>query len=177
LQLKADIDAAAGAMHEVTLTYVTARGPWYDVSWKGSEERSGGLVTNIGIHLFDLLVWIFGRVGRSSVHLRGTRRASGSLELQRAHVRWFLSTEPDDLPFAAAPGARTSFRSMNVDGREIEFTDGMGRLHTEAYEEILAGRGFGTADARSAIELVHQIRTAPVRSDAPAPHPMLFRGA
>jgi UDP-N-acetyl-2-amino-2-deoxyglucuronate dehydrogenase len=162
LKLRGDIAAAGAAKHDVSLTYVTARGPWYDVSWKGAEERSGGLVTNIGIHLFDLLLWIFGDVEQSQVHLREPRRAAGVLELQRARVRWFLSAEASDLPFPAVPGRRTSYRSMMVDGREVEFSEGMTDLHTAAYREILEGRGFGTADARLGIELVHRIRTAPV---------------
>ena len=161
--------------HEVQLTYITARGGWYDVSWKGSEERSGGLVTNIGIHLFDLLIWLFGRPLRSEVHLREHRRVAGFIELERARVRWLLSAERDDLPFAAQSGQRTSFRSMVVDGQEVEFTDGVAALHTRAYEEILAGRGFGIAEARPSIELVHQIRSTPVSTEIHAPHPMLAR--
>jgi UDP-N-acetyl-2-amino-2-deoxyglucuronate dehydrogenase len=176
LALKAQLDAQlAGPDHEVSLTYVTARGPWYDVSWKGSEERSGGLVTNIGIHLFDLLLWLFGARRHSEVYLREPRRAAGFLELERARVRWFLSADAGDLPFAPQQGQPTSYRSMVVDDREIEFTDGLSGLHTRAYEEILAGRGFTTKDARPAIELVHQIRGSKVSGDVRAPHPMLVR--
>jgi len=161
--------------HDVSLTYVTARGGWYDISWKGSEERSGGLVTNIGIHLFDLLIWLFGRPLKTEVHLREQRRGAGFIELERARVRWLLSAERDDLPFVAQPGQRTSFRSMVVDGQEIEFTDGVADLHTRAYEEVLAGRGFGIADARPSIELVHRIRSMPVSTEIHPPHPMLAR--
>jgi UDP-N-acetyl-2-amino-2-deoxyglucuronate dehydrogenase len=176
LGLKAQLDAQlAGPDHEVSLTYVTARGPWYDVSWKGSEERSGGLVTNIGIHLFDLLLWLFGARRHSEVYLREPRRAAGFLELERARVRWFLSADAGDLPFAPQQGRPTSYRSMVVDDREIEFTDGLSDLHTRAYEEILAGRGFTTRDARPAIELVHQIRGSKLTDDVRAPHPMLVR--
>jgi UDP-N-acetyl-2-amino-2-deoxyglucuronate dehydrogenase len=175
-RLKEQIQATPkGDGHDVSLTYVTARGGWYDVSWKGSEERSGGLVTNIGIHLFDLLIWLFGRPLKSEVHLREPRRGAGFLELERARVRWLLSAERDDLPFAVQPGQRTSFRSMVIDGQEVEFTDGVGDLHTRAYEEILAGRGFGIADARPSIELVHRIRSMPVSTEIHAPHPMLAR--
>src|SRR6185436_14479191 len=112
-----------GKRHQVRLRYVTARGPWYEVSWKGSVARSGGIVTNIGIHFFDLLLWLFGGVRRSEVHLRETARASGSLELERADVRWFLSTDASDLPFTPAPGARATFRAMTVDGAQLEFSD------------------------------------------------------
>lgn len=149
--------------YQVELRYVTARGAWYDVSWKGSDERSGGVATNIGIHFFDLLIWLFGSVDRCEVHLRDRRRMSGSLQLHNADVRWFLSVDAADLPFPAAPGRKTTFRSLTIDGRELEFTEGFADLHTAVYRETLAGRGFGIADARPAIELVHTIRTAEVR--------------
>jgi UDP-N-acetyl-2-amino-2-deoxyglucuronate dehydrogenase len=151
-----------GRRHQVTLIYVTARGGWYDVSWKGSIERSGGIVTNIGIHFFDLLLWLFGGVGRSDVHLRETTRAAGSLELARADVRWFLSTDAADLPFTPAPGARATFRAMTVDGAQLEFSEGFADLHTRVYEEVLAGRGCGVDDARPSVELTHLIRHAPI---------------
>jgi UDP-N-acetyl-2-amino-2-deoxyglucuronate dehydrogenase len=151
-----------GHKFDVRLTYVTARGAWYDVSWKGSMERSGGVVTNIGIHFFDMLLWLFGPVEASEVHLREQKKAAGRLELERATVRWFLSTDARDLPFAPTPGARTTFRSIAMDGREIEFTDGFADLHTEIYREALAGRGFSIADARPSIELAHRIRTQPL---------------
>lgn len=148
--------------HQVLLRYVTGRGGWYHVSWKGVEERSGGLATNIGIHFFDLLMWLFGPVTRSQVHLREPKRMSGSLELARADVSWSLSVDPADLPFDAEPGARTTYRSITVDGQEIEFTEGFTDLHTRVYERTLEGRGFRIADARPSIELVHQIRTSPI---------------
>jgi UDP-N-acetyl-2-amino-2-deoxyglucuronate dehydrogenase len=150
--------------HEVQLTYITARGGWYDVSWKGSEERSGGVATNIGIHFFDLLLWLFGDVQRCEVHVREKRRMSGILELQNADVRWFLSVEPSDLPFSATPGNRTTHRSITVDGSELEFTESFGDLHTAVYRDILAGGGHGIDEARRSIELVHAIRTAPVKA-------------
>jgi len=161
----------------VCLTYITARGAWYNVSWKGSDERSGGIVTNIGIHFFDLLLWLFGAVQRSDVHVREQKRAAGSLELERADVRWFLSTDAADLPFAPAPGARATFRSMTVDGATVEFSDGFTDLHTRVYEEALAGRGFGIDDARPSIELTHRIRNTPVSetSDAAQMHPILAK--
>ena len=162
IAFRSTIAGAAGRRHQVTLTYVTARGHWYDVSWKGSEERSGGIVTNIGIHFFDLLLWLFGGVRRSDVHQREGARAAGSLELEHADVRWFLSTEASDLPFTPAPGARATFRAMTVDGARLEFSDGFNDLHTRVYEDVLAGRGCGIDAARPSIELTHQIRHAPI---------------
>jgi UDP-N-acetyl-2-amino-2-deoxyglucuronate dehydrogenase len=164
LAIEREIAAAKPAhKHEVSLTYITARGGWYDVSWKGSMEYSGGVVTNIGIHFFDMLLWLFGTVESSQVHLREPKKAAGRLELERARVRWFLSTDSRDLPFAAAPGSRTTFRSIAIDGKEIEFTEGFADLHTEIYREALAGRGFRIDDARPSIELAHRIRTEPLQ--------------
>lgn len=147
--------------HEVCLTYVTARGRWYDVSWKGSQERSGGIVVNVGIHFFDLLIWLFGRVERSEVHLRDERRAGGFIELERADVRWFLSADAKDLPFAPVPGASATFRSITVDGEEVEFSESFSDLHTRVYEGVLEGAGFGIAESRPAIDLAYRIRQQP----------------
>ena len=159
--------------HDVCLTYITARGRWYDVSWKGSDERSGGMVTNIGIHLFDLLLWLFGPVDACEVHLRDERRIGGVLHLAHARVRWFLSTEVSDLPFGAEPGVKTTFRSISVDGVEVEFSEGFSDLHTRVYEEVLAGRGFGIEDSRPAIALSHQIRQTPASAAVSPRHPLL----
>jgi UDP-N-acetyl-2-amino-2-deoxyglucuronate dehydrogenase len=159
--------------HEVELTYVTSRGGWYDVSWKGSEERSGGVAMNIGIHFFDMLLWLFGGVRRCEVHLSEKRRMSGFLELQNADVRWFLSVEPSDLPFSAVPGSRTTHRSITVDGAELEFTESFGNLHTAVYREVLGGGGFGIADARPSIALVHAIREKAAKTNAETAHPFL----
>lgn len=164
---------SANRRHQVELTYVTSRGGWYDVSWKGSEERSGGVAMNIGIHFFDMLLWLFGGVQRCEVHLSEKRRMSGFLELQNADVRWFLSVEAADLPFSAVPGSRTTFRSITVDGEEIEFTESFGNLHTSVYREILGGSGFGIADARPSIELVHAIRGTAAEANAETVHPFL----
>jgi UDP-N-acetyl-2-amino-2-deoxyglucuronate dehydrogenase len=167
----------SSVQHEVCLTYVTARGRWYDVSWKGSDERSGGIVTNIGIHLFDLLLWLFGSVVECEVHRRDARRMAGYVELERAKVRWFLSTEASDLPFPPQPGIRTTFRSITVDGQEIEFSEGFADLHTRVYEEVLAGRGFGIAESRPAIDLTHQIRESTAEPQAAHLHPFLTQPA
>lgn len=174
LALKARLETEPSTTrHEVDLAYVTARGLWYGVSWKGSPERSGGLVTNIGIHLFDLLLWLFGSVVRNEVSLKTDSRVGGFLELERADVRWFLSSEAADLPFDAAPGVRTSFRTIAVDGTELDFTEGIGALHTKIYEETLAGRGFGIDDARPSVELCYRIREAPLSSASTPMHPMV----
>ncbi len=168
--LKAEL---AGKKAEVSLTYVTSRGAWYDVSWKGNEEKSGGVPANIGVHFFDMLVWLFGPLVESRVHLREGRRAAGFLELEHARVKWFLSVDAADLPFPATPGAKTTYRAMVVDGQEVEFSDGFTELHTKVYRETLAGRGFGIADARPAISLVHAVRTGPVTEGGTERHPWL----
>jgi UDP-N-acetyl-2-amino-2-deoxyglucuronate dehydrogenase len=174
IALREKLLSAGGANpHDVCLTYVTARGSWYDVSWKGSEERSGGLVTNIGIHFFDLLIWLFGGVVGCEVHVREQRRLSGYLQLERARVRWFLSSDIRDLPFTPEPGVKTTFRSITVDDHEIEFSEGFTDLHTRVYEESLAGRGFGIEDSRASIELSYRIRQAPPVLVAGHLHPML----
>ena len=163
----------AGREHDVCLTYITARGRWYDVSWKGSDERSGGIVTNIGIHFFDLLLWLFGPLVACEVHVRDQRRIGGFLQLEHARVRWFLSTNIADLPFVPEPGVKTTFRSITVDGEEIEFSEGFGDLHTRVYEEVLAGRGSGIGESRPAIELSHQIRQRRAEMASSRIHPMI----
>jgi UDP-N-acetyl-2-amino-2-deoxyglucuronate dehydrogenase len=142
------------------------------VSWKGSPERSGGIIVNIGIHFFDLLLWLFGPVQVNRLHLLEPHRASGFLELTNARVRWFLSTNPQDLPEAAKAAGRTTFRAMIVDGREVEFSDGFADLHTDVYRQILAGQGPGIDEARPSIRLAHDIRHAAVQASADV-HPML----
>lgn len=169
--LRERLQADTTKRHSVRLTYITARGGWYHVSWKGHEDRSGGIVTNIGIHFFDLIGWLFGPVRQSVVHLREPQRAGGTLELERADVQWYLSTESSDLPFAPQPGVKTTFRSITVDGEEVEFSEGFTDLHTRVYEQVLAGRGFGIADARPSVELTAQIRSAGVVAPGAGAHP------
>ncbi len=168
-------DPLRTGQHDVTLTYVTARGAWYHTSWKGFLEKSGGIATNIGIHLFDLLLWLFGDAGDVIVHHSDPERMSGFLELEHARVRWYLSIAPGDLPFAASPGSKSTYRSINVDGQEVEFTEGFTDLHTRLYQETLAGRGFGIEDARPSIQLAHRIRIAPVTGIDQNSHPFLTR--
>jgi UDP-N-acetyl-2-amino-2-deoxyglucuronate dehydrogenase len=161
--------------HSVTMTYVTARGGWYSVSWKGSDERSGGVATNIGIHLFDLLVWLFGPVSRAEVHWKEAGRMAGFLELQNADVRWLLSIEPSDLEAMPAERSGTTWRSVAIDGEELEFTRTFADLHTTVYEHVLQGDAPGIADARPSIELVHRIRHTESARILGNEHPLLER--
>ena len=147
----------------VVLTYVTPRGLWYNYSWKGNEEKSGGITTNIGIHLFDLLIWLFGEVQVNEVHLYEKNRAGGFLELKNANIQWFLSIEKDDLPSEEHKIGLT-YRSVNIDGEEINFSSGFSELHTNVYNQIIAGNGFGINEARPSIELVYRIRRLPITS-------------
>lgn len=146
--------------HHVELTYITSRGQWYLHSWKGDVSRSGGLATNIGVHFFDMLLWIFGKVEISQVYLAEPTRTCGYLELERAKVHWFLSVDRRDLPTVGIKPGQTTYRSIRIDGQEVEFSEGFTDLHTRIYEEVLAGRGFGVADAKPSIELVYQLRHA-----------------
>lgn len=158
LELKTQLDSEnKGKRKKVKLTYITSRGVWYHYSWKGDIERSGGIGTNIGIHFFDMLMWLFGKPNQIELHLREPNRMGGFMELPYADVEWFLSLESDDIP-NNTNGQRT-FRSITIDNKEIEFSGGFTDLHTRVYEETLAGRGFGIDDARPSIELVHKLRT------------------
>jgi UDP-N-acetyl-2-amino-2-deoxyglucuronate dehydrogenase len=163
----------SGNPHDVVLTYVTSRGIWYQVSWKGQAEKSGGVATNIGIHFFDLLLWLFGSAGDVKLYHADEKRMSGYIELEHARVRWFLSVDVNDLPEAAVASGKKTFRSITVDGQEVEFSEGFTDLHTRVYEETLAGRGFGIQDARPSIELTHRIRTSPVSVLDSLAHPFL----
>ncbi|MFN3951084.1 MAG: Gfo/Idh/MocA family protein [Thermaurantimonas sp.] len=154
------LSGPADKVYDIKLTYITSRGKWYYTSWKGNLSKSGGIATNIGVHFYDMLTWIFGDVRENVVHIHTHDRASGYLELDRARVRWFLSINADTLPEAAkAKGART-YRSITVDGEEIEFSEGFTDLHTRSYEAILAGQGFTLDEAAKAIKIVHDIRNA-----------------
>jgi UDP-N-acetyl-2-amino-2-deoxyglucuronate dehydrogenase len=159
--------------HEVELTYITSRGPWYQVSWKGQPDKSGGVATNIGVHFFDLLLWLFGPMTGVKVYHSDESRMSGFIELEHARVKWFLSVDKNDLPVSAKAGNKTTHRSITVDGKEIEFSEGFTDLHTRVYEETLAGRGFGIADARPSIALTYAIRMAPISPKDEFAHPLL----
>jgi len=176
LELKKSLQQAnQNQFHEVCLTYITARGGWYHVSWKGSQEKSGGIATNIGIHFFDLLLWLFGDVRDVRMHLADDKRMSGYIELERARVRWLLSIDMADLPYLVEPGKNTTFRSITVDEQEIEFSGGFNDLHTRVYEKTLAGRGFGIDQARPSIELTHRIRTTKLSLIDEMAHPYLLK--
>jgi UDP-N-acetyl-2-amino-2-deoxyglucuronate dehydrogenase len=150
--------APVNTKFDVDLSYLTSRGHWYYTSWKGDPAKSGGIATNIGVHFFDMLQWIFGRIQDSQTHLHTHDRAAGFLELERARVRWFLSINYDVIPEnIRATGART-YRSIQIGGEEFEFSGGFNDLHTTSYEAILAGNGFPLTEARPAIEAVHHIR-------------------
>jgi UDP-N-acetyl-2-amino-2-deoxyglucuronate dehydrogenase len=145
---------------EVILTYVTSRGLWYHFSWKGVKEKSGGIATNIGIHFFDMLIWLFGDVQNSEVYYSDQYKIGGFLELKDANVKWFLSLDRNDLPKKTVEDNKQTFRSITIDGEEIQFSEGFADLHTKVYERTLEGKGFEIKDARPSIELVHNIRTA-----------------
>lgn len=164
-----------GKKHEVTLTYITSRGTWYDYSWKGVKEKSGGIATNIGIHFFDLLMWLFGDVVHSELHISEQKRMGGFLELKNATVRWFLSIDRNDLPGEAVEKGKPTFRSIEVDGSEVQFSEGFTDLHTRVYEETLAGRGFGIAEARPSITLVQQMRNALPSGKFEVVHPYVMQ--
>jgi UDP-N-acetyl-2-amino-2-deoxyglucuronate dehydrogenase len=161
--------------HEVELTYITSRGRWYLISWKGDERRSGGIATNIGVHFYDMLHFIFGRLQENRVHYYSDTRAAGYLEYERARVRWFLSVESADLPKQAVDAGQRTYRSITVDGHEIEFSGGFGDLHTLSYRQILAGQGFGLEDSRVAIETVAAIRGRGIEADHGDRHPYLTK--
>jgi UDP-N-acetyl-2-amino-2-deoxyglucuronate dehydrogenase len=157
---------------DIDVTYITSRGKWYHRSWKGNLEKSGGIATNIGVHFFDMLGWIFGSMRSSVVHRRQDDCAAGVLELERARVRWFLSVNAEHLPEAQRAKGQRTFRSIAVDGAELEFSEGFTDLHTVSYREILAGRGYGLRDARDSIEIVQQIRGCQLSPLADDFHPM-----
>ena len=145
-------------VYDIDLTYLTSRGKWYFVSWKGDENKSGGIASNIGVHFYDMLSWIFGEVKENIVHIKTPDANSGMLRLENANVRWFLSVNYDYLPEAVREAGQTTYRSITVEGEEIEFSGGFKDLHTSSYEEILKGNGFGLDDAYGSIDIVSQIR-------------------
>jgi UDP-N-acetyl-2-amino-2-deoxyglucuronate dehydrogenase len=172
--LKKKIEASPKNEFAVDLTYITSRGRWYHTSWKGDDAKSGGVATNIGVHFFDLLAHLFGPMQKNVAHLRERERAAGYLECGRAKVRWFLSVDQRDVPQALADG-KTTYRSITVDGDEIEFSEGFADLHTRSYEEILAGRGFGVNEVRNSVDIVSAFRSRPLELRAGERHPFVDR--
>lgn len=181
IELKKKVDASAGKIYDVDLTYLTSRGSWYYTSWKGDMSKSGGIATNIGIHFFDMLTWIFGDVKKNIVHVHNHDRAAGYLELEKARVRWFLSINYDVIPKEVQEKGQRTYRSITVEGEEIEFSKGFTDLHTESYKHILSGEGFGLEDAKNSINIAYEIRNAapaglkgeyhPLAKLPPAKHP------
>lgn len=161
IELKKKIeDGPPDKIYDVDLSYLTSRGNWYYTSWKGSLEKSGGIATNIGVHFYDMLGWIFGRLKTNKVHLHTHDRAAGYLEYERARVRWFLSINYDTIPEEIKASGKRTYRSIIVDGEEVEFSSGFTELHTESYKEIQSGNGFHLQEARQAIETVYEIRNS-----------------
>ncbi|RLD58697.1 MAG: oxidoreductase [Bacteroidetes bacterium] len=161
IKLKKEIDSGPkDKIHDIDLTYITSRGKWYHRSWKGELSKSGGIATNIGVHFFDMLTWIFGETKENIVHLLTEDKAAGFLQLKNARVRWLLSLDSDNLPEEVKKSGQKTFRSITIDGKEIEFSGGFTDLHTETYKEILKGNGFGLDDARPSIETVFTIRNS-----------------
>ena len=161
IALKEKIDALPeGEKHLIELSYITSRGNWYNTSWKGDIEKSGGIATNIGVHFFDMLMWIFGDVEENTVSVMTRLSASGHLELKKASVNWMLSIDEDELPEEAKKAGLRTCRTLNIDGESFEFSDGFTELHTRSYEEIIAGNGFRISETRKAIQVVHDIRIA-----------------
>jgi len=159
IQLKQKIDAAAkDKKFKVNLRYITSRGNWYHTSWKGDIQKSGGIATNIGVHFFDMLMWIFGSVKQNDVAKHTDDTAAGTLELERATVNWMLSIDENTLPADIRAAGKRTFRTLSIDGEEFEFSDGFTELHTLSYTNILAGNGFPLSETRRAIQLVHDIR-------------------
>jgi UDP-N-acetyl-2-amino-2-deoxyglucuronate dehydrogenase len=158
VKLREEVLASPDKKYEVDLKYITSRGKWYYHSWKGEESKSGGIATNIGIHFFDMLLWIFGDLKNVEMEKQDADHASGILELSRAHIKWFLSINENHLPATVKKEGKRTYRSLKMDGREIEFSDGFTDLHTTSYQEILKGNGFGLKEARPSIELAHKIR-------------------
>lgn len=159
IALKKKVDEGpADKVYDVDLTYITSRGKWYYSSWKGDIHKSGGVATNIGVHFYDMLQWIFGPVQKNIVHVMSFDRVAGYLELKKARVRYFLSINSACLPENAVQGEKKTFRTLNIDGEEFEFSAGFTELHTESYKKILSGEGFRISEARNCIQIVSEIR-------------------
>lgn len=153
-------NGAKDKVYDIDLTYITSRGHWYHTSWKGDIQKSGGVATNIGVHFFDMLSWIFGPIKENIVHVLKEDKAAGFMQLEKARVRWFLSIDYNDIPDTVKSKGQRTFRSITMDNNEVEFSEGFTDLHTKTYQEILAGNGFGLEEARNAINTVYTIRNS-----------------
>lgn len=169
------MNAPKDAKFDINLTYITSRGRWYLYSWKGDEDKSGGIAANIGIHFFDMLMWIFGSVKQSELYLRKPNKMSGFMELEKANVKWYLAIDKSDLPPQAVEKGMPTYRSITVDGEEIEFSGGFTDLHTRMYEVILEGNGYGMNDVRPSIELVSKLRTINLENNTDEIHPYMMK--
>lgn len=158
IKFRNDMLANSTKKHEVVLTYITSRGSWYHYSWKGQIDKSGGIATNIGVHFFDMLHWVYGKVKQNKLHYIDNSKASGFLEFENANVRWFLSIDANDLPADVRARGQRTYRSLLCDNKEVEFSAGFEDLHTKVYSDILSGKGFGLEEARASIQIVHEIR-------------------
>jgi UDP-N-acetyl-2-amino-2-deoxyglucuronate dehydrogenase len=166
------LSAARDKNYDIDLAYITSRGNWYHYSWKGSVQKSGGIATNIGIHFFDMLIWIFGDVKENVTNLLEHDKASGCLELEHARVRWYLSVDHNDLPEELKKKGQRTYRSITIDGEEIEFSDGFTDLHTDTYQKILQGNGYGLEESKKSIQVVYDIRNAVPAGKTDDCHPM-----
>lgn len=176
IALREKVQAApADKVFDVDLTYLTSRGKWYLKSWKGFDEKSGGVATNIGVHFYDMLHFIFGDIKHNEVHYRDAKTSSGYLQYERANVRWFLSIDANHLPENAVHGEKSTYRSIDVEGEELEFSGGFTDLHTQSYERILAGDGYGVEDNRAAIETVDVMRKSALVENSTNSHPLLAK--
>jgi len=160
-------------MYDIDLSYITSRGNWYDISWKGDIQKSGGIATNIGVHFFDMLQWIYGPAEINDVHLLEPHRAAGFMQLGKARVRWFLSIDINDVPSEVQARGQRTYRSIKVEGEEIEFSGGFTDLHTQTYHHILSGQGYRLKESRPSIDTVYQIRNAKVKKPSGEQHPFL----
>ena len=174
IALKKEVEESPkNKIFDVDLTYITSRGHWYQTSWKGDVSKSGGVATNIGIHFFDMLSWVFGGIKKNTVHVLSEDSAAGVLELEKANVRWFLSIDYNNVPEVLKANGKRTYRSLTMEGREIEFSDGFTDLHTKSYQHILDGKGFGLKEARPSIQTVYEIRNQPITPLQGDFHPML----
>lgn len=167
--------ASSDKVFDVNLTYLTSRGKWYLKSWKGFDEKSGGVATNIGVHFYDMLHFIFGKILHNEVHYRDEKTSCGFLRYERANVRWLLSIDASLLPENAVQGEKLTYRSIDIEGDELEFSDGFTDLHTQSYQRILACQGYGVEDNRAAIETVSKMRNAPIIENPANAHPLLVK--
>ncbi len=173
IALKKKIEAEpTNKIHDIDLTYLTSRGHWYYTSWKGDNAKSGGIATNIGVHFFDMLTWIFGDVEQNTVHLHTHDRAAGFLRLKKANVRWFLSINENTLTEEAKLAGKRTYRSLTIEGQEFEFSEGFTELHTRSYEEVLKGNGFKLHETLSSIQIVHDIRHSAIAPLSEDYHPL-----